>query len=70
MLIGIGVVALGLTLVAALVSYGAWRSAGDQDDQASTGRFIAALSLMAGALAGLTILIQLGAAVALPACFR
>lgn len=68
----IGVAALAVALAGGVFSYGAWRAAGggvDRKDEL-TGRFIPVLGQMASALFGLTILVQIGAALTLPACFR
>jgi hypothetical protein len=70
-LIAIGLLALGLTAVGALVSFGAWRGGSAQAaGEPAVDRFIATLALMVSGLAGLTILVQIGASVVLPPCFR
>jgi hypothetical protein len=61
----IGVAALAIVALGAVLSFGTSRATRPQ-----TTRFIAALSLMASALFALTILVQIVAALTLPPCFR
>ncbi|MGA0607171.1 hypothetical protein ACO2Q0_14350 [Phenylobacterium sp. VNQ135] len=70
--VGAGVPALGLATLGTLISLRAWRRAGGapHESQEAPARFIAALSVGAGALFVLTILVQLGAGLVVPACAR
>lgn len=66
--IAVGLAALAVTIAATAVSFSAWRrSAGEARPNAG---FIPVLSLMAGGLFGLTIIVQTVATVILPPCFR
>jgi hypothetical protein len=68
----IGLAALAIAVVGTWLSFAAWRAAGGGPDHRSelSARFIPALGVMAGGLFSLTILVQIGAVVVLPACFR
>ena len=65
----IGCLALAVTIIGAFLSLGAWRSE-HAEIEGSPVRFLAALSLMASGLFGLTIGVQILAAILLPACYR
>lgn len=60
---GVGALALAATAVGGLLSWSARR-------RPQPAGFVAVLGAMAGALLSLTIAIQIGAALILPACFR
>jgi hypothetical protein len=66
-LIAIGVAMLAVTVAATVISLLAWRRSGREGSAAG---FIPVLSIMAGGLFGLTILVQILAAAILPPCFR
>jgi uncharacterized iron-regulated membrane protein len=71
-LIAMGCVALIIAVAGGLVSWGGWKRAGGGPDtkQEPSGRFVAALAMMASGLFSLVILVQILAAVTLPACFK
>lgn len=71
-LAAIGAACLAVTLIAGLLSYAAWHRAGggEAHDEAPSGRFIPLLSLMTAGLVLLTLMVQIGAAILLPPCFR
>jgi len=70
--LGAGLPALALAAAGTLISLRAWRRAGGEvhGSQEAPARFVAALSVGAGTLFGLTILVQLGAGLIVPACAR
>ena len=67
-----GLVALAIIAAGGALSFKAWRraGAGAETKQEPAGRFIAALSLMACALLGLTVAVQITAGLILPSCGR
>jgi hypothetical protein len=67
-----GLVLLALALTGGGVSFLAWKAGRDDATGAtdSSARFIAALGMMSSGLFSLTILVQIGAALILPSCFR
>jgi hypothetical protein len=70
--IAMGVVVLGMAVAAGALSFVA-RKGGRDDPRGGTDsstRFIAALGMMSSGLFSLTILVQIGAALILPPCFR
>jgi hypothetical protein len=71
-LVAIGLIALAVAAAATALSLGAWRRAPEPDEDGRTPlrRFVPALGVMAGGLFGLTILVQILAALILPPCFR
>jgi len=70
--LGIGLVAALIIVVGGALSWTAWRRAGGSPaaSHEADGRFIPALSLMAAALFLLTVLVQIGAGLIVPACWR
>jgi hypothetical protein len=71
-LIAIGLAMLVLVVVGGFLSFTAWRAAGGEPSRNAElpARLIPALGMMAAGLFGLTILVQIVAAVILPPCFR
>lgn len=67
-----GLVALAVAVLGTFISLRAWRRAGGapHESQEAPARFVAALSVGGGALFALTILVQLGAGLVVPACAR
>jgi hypothetical protein len=68
----LGAACLAVTVGLGLISYGAWRGAGggEANTEAPSGRFIPLLSVMTCGLFALTLLLQIGASLILPSCFR
>ncbi|MBO9560264.1 MAG: hypothetical protein J7515_16970 [Caulobacter sp.] len=70
--LGVGTVAIVIILAGGFLSWTAWRraSGGPETSHEASGRFIPALSLMAAGLFLLTVLVQIGAGLIVPACWR
>lgn len=70
--VAIGMACLALALVGGWLSWRAWRRTGANlgDSGEPAGRFIALLSLLAVALFALTIVVQTGAGLIIPDCWR
>jgi len=70
--LGLGLAALLIILAGGFLSWTAWRrAAGDlETSHEADGRFIPALSLMAAGLFLLTVIVQIGAGLIVPACWR
>ncbi|MBW8816181.1 MAG: hypothetical protein JF588_22415 [Caulobacterales bacterium] len=68
----LGVAALAVIGLGAILSYGAWRAAGGALDrkEALSGRFVAAISLLASGLFALAVGFQVAASAIVPGCFR
>jgi len=70
--LAMGLVSMAIILAGGLLSWTAWRRAGGtpETSQEASGRFAPALSLMAAALFLLTVIVQVGAGLIVPACWR
>jgi hypothetical protein len=70
--IAIGLVACVIIVASGALSWTAWRRSGGggASSHEAAGRFVPAISLMAAALFLLTVLVQMTAALIVPACWR
>jgi hypothetical protein len=72
LVIAVGLVACLIIVASGALSWTAWRGGGGAGDSSheAAGRFVPAVSLMAAALFLLTVLVQMTAALIVPACWR
>lgn len=70
--LAVGLVSIAIILIGGFLSWTAWRRASGalQTSHEPDGRFIPALSLMGAGLTLLTVLVQIGAGLIVPACWR
>lgn len=70
--LALGLVAIAAIMAGGILSWTAWRQAsgGLETSHEPAGRFIPALSLMAAGLFLLTVIVQIGAGLIVPACWR
>ena len=70
--LAVGVLALAIALASGWLSWTAWRRGGGglSASHEAAGRLVPALSMMAAALFGLTILTQMIAGLIIPGCWR
>lgn len=70
--LGVGLVSMLIIAAGAFLSWTAWRraSGAPETSHEAVGRFVPALSLMAAGLFALTVAVQVGAGLIVPACWR